>query len=88
MGTQDKTTAVYVRSAVHDRTGDQSMAAQEQACRSYAGAQGWRVGALFADQDRAGTQRGRPGMSRLLGAVRDGMVERVLIARPDRQNRE
>jgi DNA invertase Pin-like site-specific DNA recombinase len=51
--TQDKTTAIYVRTAVHSPTGDQSLAAQEQACRAYAAAQGWHVGGAFADEDSA-----------------------------------
>jgi len=85
--TQDKTTAIYVRTAVHSRTGDQSLAAQEQACRAYAAAQGWRVGEVFADEGASGMRRDRPGMNRLLTAVRDRVVERVLIARPDRLSR-
>jgi hypothetical protein len=40
--TQNKTTAIYVRTAVHSRTGDQSLAAQEQACRTYTGVLGYR----------------------------------------------
>jgi DNA invertase Pin-like site-specific DNA recombinase len=85
--TQNKTTAIYVRTAVHSQTGDQSLARQEQACRSYAAARGWHVGEVFSDSGIAGTRRDRPGMSRLLAAVRDGVVERVLIARPDRLSR-
>jgi DNA invertase Pin-like site-specific DNA recombinase len=80
---QDKTTAIYVRSAVHSRPTDQSLAAQERACRSYASALGWRVGEVFADRGIASTRRDRPGMSRLLAAVRDGAIEHVLVARPD-----
>jgi site-specific DNA recombinase len=84
---QDKTTAIYVRTAVHDRAGDQNLAAQEQACRAYAAAQGWHVGGVFADEGIAGTQRDRPGMNRLLTAARDRVVERVLIVRPNRLSR-
>ena len=87
MTTQDKTTAIYVRTGVHSQTGYRSLATQEQACRTYAAAQGWRVGKVFADVGTWGTQRYRPGMHRLLAAVRDGVVERVLIARPDRLSR-
>jgi site-specific DNA recombinase len=85
--TQDKTTAIYVRTAVHSRTGDQSLAMQEQACRAYAAARGWHVGEVFADEGTSGMQRDRPGMNRLLTAVRDRVVERVLIVRPDRLSR-
>jgi site-specific DNA recombinase len=85
--TQDKTTAIYVRSGTHSRTGYLSLAAQEQACRTYAAASGWRVGEVFADEGIAGSSADRPGMKRLLGAVRDSVVERVLIARPDRLSR-
>jgi hypothetical protein len=55
--TQDKTMAIYVRTAVHSASNGQSLAAQEQACRAYAAAQGWRVDEVFADEDSAGTQR-------------------------------
>jgi DNA invertase Pin-like site-specific DNA recombinase len=85
--TQNKSTAIYVRTAVRSAANDQSLAVQEQACRSYAAARGWRVGEVFADEGIAGTRRDRPGMSRLLAAVRDGVVERMLIARPDRLSR-
>ena len=87
MTTQNETTAIYVRTAVRSATHDQSLAAQEQACRSYAAARGWHVGEVFADEGTSGTQRDRPGMNRLLTAVRDGVVERMLIARPDRLSR-
>ena len=49
MTPQNKTTAIYVRSAVHSRPGDQGLAAQEQACRSFAAALGWHVGEVDAD---------------------------------------
>jgi DNA invertase Pin-like site-specific DNA recombinase len=80
-------TAIYVRTGVHSRSTDQSLAAQEQACRSYASALGWPVGEVFADAGIAGTRRDRPGMERLLAAVRDGTIERVLVAGPDRLSR-
>jgi hypothetical protein len=38
--TQDKTTTIYVRTGVHGRSTGQSLAAQEQPCRSYASALG------------------------------------------------
>jgi site-specific DNA recombinase len=85
--TQDKTTAIYVRTSVHNKPGDQSLSTQEQACRVYAAERGWHVSEVFADEGIAGMRRDRPGMNRLLGAVRDGMVERVLVTRPDRLSR-
>jgi DNA invertase Pin-like site-specific DNA recombinase len=54
--TRDKTSAIYVRTGVHSRSTGQSLAAQEQACRSYAGALGWHVGEVFADRAIAGTR--------------------------------
>jgi DNA invertase Pin-like site-specific DNA recombinase len=84
MDTQNKTTAIYVRTAVSSAANDQTLAAQEQACRAHAAERGWPVGEVFADEGIAGTQRDRPGMSALLAAVRDGTIERVVIARPDR----
>jgi DNA invertase Pin-like site-specific DNA recombinase len=82
--TQDKTLAVYVRTGVHSRSSGQSLAAQEQACRSCASALGWHVGEVFADAGIAGTRRDRPGKGRLLAAVRDGAIERLIIVSPGR----
>ena len=87
MTAQDKTTAIYMRTAMHSASNGQSLAAQEQACRTYAAARGWYVGAVFADEGIPSTQRDRPAMHRLFTAVRDRVVERVLIARPDRLSR-
>ena len=87
MRTQDKTTAIYVRTAVHNRTGDPSLVMQEQRCRAYAAARGWHALEVFADEDIGGTQRDRLGMNRLLTAARDRVVERLLIARPDSLSR-
>ena len=87
MTTHNRTTAIYIRTAVHNRPGDQGLPAQERACRAYAAVMGWRVGQVFADDGATGARRDRPGMSRLLAAVRDGIVERVLVARPDRLSR-
>jgi Resolvase, N terminal domain len=53
--TNDKTTAIYVRTGVHSRSTGQYLAAQEQACRSYASALGWHVGEVFTDRGIAGT---------------------------------
>ena len=79
--------AIYVRTAMHSQTGDQSLTMQERACRAFAAARGWHVSGVFADEGIAGTPRHRPGMNRLLTAVRDRVVERVLIAGPDRLSR-
>jgi site-specific DNA recombinase len=84
---QDQTTAIYVRTAVRNPTGDQSLAIQEQACRTYAAERGWHALEVFADEGIAGTQRDHPGLNRLLTAARDRVVERVLIVRPDRLSR-
>ena len=85
--TQDKTTAIYVRTGVHSRSTDQSLAAQEQACRSYASTLGWCVSNVYADTGIAGMGRDRPSPNGLLAAARDGTVERVLITRPTRLSR-
>ena len=83
MTTQDKATAIYARSGTHSRTGYRSLIAQQEVCRSYAEARGWRVGKVFSDVGTWGTQRYRWRMTQLLDAVRAGTVERVLIATPD-----
>jgi predicted site-specific integrase-resolvase len=80
----EKTTVIYARSTTSSRTGYRSLIAQQEVCRSYAEARGWRIGKVFADVGTWGTQRYRWRMTQLLEAVREGTVERVLIARPDR----
>jgi DNA invertase Pin-like site-specific DNA recombinase len=85
--TQDKMPAIYVRTAVHDVRPSDALAAQEQRCRAYAVAQGWHVGEVFVDEGIAGTRRDRPGVSTLLAAVRDGAIERAVIAGSDRLSR-
>ena len=80
-------TAIHVRIGVHSGSTDQSLATPEQACRSYASALDWHVSEVFTDRGIAATRRDRPAMGRLLAAVRDGAIERVLVARPDRLSR-
>ena len=87
MTTQDKTLAVYVRTGVHSRSSGQSLVLQEQACRSYASALGWHVGEVVTDRSIVGTRHDRPNKDRLLAAMPDGAIERVLVARPDRLSR-
>ena len=53
MDMQDMTTAIYVRTAVHNQTGGQSLTMQEQVCRAYVAAQGWHVGEVFTNEDSA-----------------------------------
>jgi Resolvase, N terminal domain len=78
--TQDKTVAIYVRTGVPSGSTGQSLAAQEQACWSYASALDWHVGEVFTDRGIAGTRCDDPGMVWLLAAVRDGAIERVVTA--------
>jgi site-specific DNA recombinase len=80
-------TRIYVCTGVHSRSTGQSLAVQEQACRSYASTLDWDVGEVFTDRGIAVTRWDRPDMGRLLAAVRDGAIECVLIARPDRLSR-
>ena len=45
------------------------------------------MGEVFTDRGIAGTRRDRPSLNGLLAAMRDGAIERVLVARPDRLSR-
>lgn len=73
-------TAIYCRIS-DDREGrGLGVARQEKDCRDVAGRLGWQVGQVFADNDIS-AYRGklRPQYQAMLGAVREGQADGIII---------
>src|SRR4051794_35549876 len=82
---------VYTRASSHVQEGEGvSLPAQLSACRKYAAAKGWIIGAEFTDV-LSGKRDDRPGYQRLVTEVRDLRAEGrpvvVIVARLDRFGR-
>src|SRR5213080_2655194 len=77
-----KRVAVYARVS----TGDQSCEPQLRDLREYVAARGWRA-AEFIDQGVSGAKDRRPGLDRLLAAVKARKVDVVVVAAFDRFGR-
>jgi DNA invertase Pin-like site-specific DNA recombinase len=77
-----KTTAVYTRVS----TSDQKTDSQLDELAAYCQQRGWTTIQNFSDQI-SGAAAGRPGLDALIGAVRAGKVERVVVYKLDRLGR-
>lgn len=84
----DRATAVYVRGSSDEQalTGV-SLDAQETRIRSYCAAMGWPVSEVIRDAGESAKSLKRPGIGKILAAVRRGEVERVVILKLDRATR-
>jgi DNA invertase Pin-like site-specific DNA recombinase len=60
---------------------------QEKKCKEYAQNQGWRVVEVIIDLDESGKNSKRPGFQRLLGLVKTGKANVVLVHHLDRSYR-
>lgn len=63
------------------------LAAQEQAIRNYCQAKGIVIDRLVADRGHSGATLNRPGLTSVLGLVRAGGVDTVIVAKLDRLSR-
>jgi len=82
------TAAIYVRVSTEDQASEgTSLDVQQERCRAYCVAQGWEVQRVYVDAGVSGALASRPALDELLGAVRAGMVEVVLVAKLDRLGR-
>jgi len=82
------TAAIYVRVSTDDQaTEGTSLNVQEERCRAYCVAQGWKVQRVYVDAGVSGALASRPALDELLGAVRAGRIEVVLVAKLDRLGR-
>jgi DNA invertase Pin-like site-specific DNA recombinase len=80
--------AIYVRTSTTNN--EDSIPAQEAACRAWAAEQGHEVGELFADEGVSGAvpPQDRPGLRDALWAVKEGRASGLIVHRLDRLARE
>lgn len=79
---------IYTRVSTEDQASSGiSMDSQLHACRSYAAAKGWTVGEEIADPGESAKNLRRPGMARVLAAMREKRCAGVIAWRLDRLTR-
>ncbi|MCH7810210.1 MAG: recombinase family protein, partial [Chloroflexi bacterium] len=91
MTTQTRTcnVGIYVRIS-DDRDGTQTATKRQlEDCRRFAASKGWHVADVFEDVDTSAYQRTskRPEFERMMGALRDGAIDGVLVWKIDRLSR-
>ena len=83
--------AIYTRQSVHSSDDLSSCQVQHDACRLYAESQiahGWTlIPERFDDDGYSGATLERPALDRLLGLVRKGQVDQVIVHHLDRLSR-
>src|SRR4051794_24261481 len=82
--------AAYARTSTHNGAGGDSLAAQEEACRDWAAANGHEVVDVFRDQAISGGVgiEGRAGLEGALVAIEQGQADGLVVHRLDRLARE
>ena len=77
---------IYTRISDADRETQTATRRQESSCRAFADARGWRVIQTYEDVDLSAFRAGieRPAYEEMLGAIRDGLVQGVLVWKLDR----
>jgi site-specific DNA recombinase len=75
----------YVRASTDDQT--ITIDAQEARIAAYCVAMGWPLSEVIRDPGRSAKSLERPGMGKVLDAVRRGEVERVIVSKLDRLTR-
>lgn len=79
---------IYARVSTEDQAEHgTSLIGQVERCRSYAKCQSWDVVDEFVDEGISGAASSRPALDKLLAAVRDGLVEAIVVAKLDRLGR-
>lgn len=84
------TCAIYIRVSTEDQAQHgYSLVDQEERCRERADERGYAESEIqvFADEGYSGDDFGRPGLSLMRQAIREGAVNRVVIFDPDRFSR-
>lgn len=82
------TAAIYARVSTDEQAEHgTSLGAQSERCRAYAASQGWQIAGEFVDEGVSGAKASRPALDRLLSAVREGVVDTVIVAKLDRLGR-
>lgn len=77
----------YVRVSTEEQTSGVSLAAQESRIAAYASAMDWAISEVVTDAGVSAKSLQRPGMTKILEAVRRGEVERVVVLKLDRCTR-
>lgn len=84
----NRQTLGYVRVSSDDQVRDGvSLDAQRARIAAYCVAMGWPVSEVVCDAGRSAKSLERPGMAKILEAVRIGTVERVIVTKLDRLTR-
>ncbi|MPZ49698.1 MAG: hypothetical protein GEU75_10455 [Dehalococcoidia bacterium] len=78
--------AGYIRVSTEEQAREgYSLAAQENAIRSYCAAMGWGLVEVYSDAGRSGgSTKGREGLAQLLAASTAGLIDRVIFSKLDR----
>jgi site-specific DNA recombinase len=88
VATENRKTVAYVRVSTQDQaTEGVSLDAQEARIGAYCVAMGFGASEVIRDAGESAKSLQRPGMARLLAAVANGSVERVVVLKLDRLTR-
>ena len=79
--------AVYARVSTAEQVDGTSLSTQVERCRAYIESQGWALVGEFVDEGVSGAKATRPALERLLGLVRSGGVDAIVVAKLDRLGR-
>ncbi|KKX53507.1 recombinase family protein [Brevibacillus borstelensis] len=81
-------TVVYIRVSTEEQASDGfSMAAQKERLTAYISSQGWTLSTIYADEGFSAKDTKRPALQRMLGDIRSGSIDVVLVYRLDRLTR-
>ncbi len=80
--------AIYARVSTLEQARDgTSLESQVRQCRAFVASKGWTVAGEFIDEGVSGARDSRPQLDRMLGAVRTGDLDVVVVAKLDRFSR-
>lgn len=79
--------AIYARVSTLGQVDGTSITTQVGRCRTYSCSQGWILIGEFVDQGFSGADEDRPALGRLLGYLRSGRLDVVVVAKLDRLGR-
>jgi site-specific DNA recombinase len=81
--------AIYIRWSTEDQGQGHTLEIQRESCRYYSMSQGWvaREDLTFIDEGYSGSTLERPALTRLRQAVREGLVDCVVVYKLDRLSR-
>ena len=82
-----KRAVIYARVSTAEQVDGTSLTTQVARCEQYIAAQDWASAGSYVDEGVSGAKASRPALDRLLGAVRAGTVDVVVIAKLDRIGR-